>query len=79
MEQGTDGTAAMAFGESMGIVSDWMKQVQTRDKGTWTVGSRQEIRFDTKDPAVAESVLCIFDVSDRCPQVGQVGSGVQRG
>lgn len=55
--------AAMAFGESLGTVRARTEQVHaTGDKGI-EVGSLGQVVFRMQDPAVAESILQIFDVS----------------
>ena len=61
MRGGADGVAAMAFGESLGIIDDRINQVQAR--ASWPTGNLDQTIFETKDPAVAESIMHIFDVS----------------
>lgn len=51
----------MAFGESLGIIDDRINQVQART--SWPTGNLDQTIFETKDPAVAESIMYIFDVS----------------
>jgi hypothetical protein len=51
----------MAFGESLGIMADRIRQLEERDE--WPIGSLGEMRFQTKNPIVAESIMHVFDVS----------------
>jgi len=50
----------MAFGESLGIVTDRIRQVEQRDD--WPIGPFNDIRFKTTEPQVAESIMHVFDV-----------------
>jgi hypothetical protein len=50
----------MAFGESLGIVTDRTRQVEQRDD--WSTGPFNDIRFKTTEPQVAESIMHVFDV-----------------
>ena len=51
----------MAFGESLGIIDDRIRQVQASK--AWPTGSLDQAVFETTDPKVAESIMYIFDVS----------------
>ena len=53
----------MAFGESLGTVVDRTRQVQVMKAGEVITGPLGQAVFKTQDPAVAESILHIFDVS----------------